>query len=265
MTAIHPTMLQVRGLGKKFGGFEAVSDLSFDLQAGEIMGLVGPNGAGKTTTFNLISGFLGPSAGSVVFRGDDITGKGPDQIARQGLVRTFQLNRLFSKLTVSDNVRNGCHQHERGGVRRFLLPPPGRERRRLDERVARIVETVGLTAQRDSLAEDLSYGDQKLLGIGIAVAARPELIMLDEPFAGMNPTETSRCSALVKHLVEEGMTIFLVDHNMRAIMGICDRVLVLNFGRKIAEGAPERIQSDPNVVACYLGRRDPQAQGAVTC
>lgn len=265
MTVEGSNLLQVSELGKRFGGFEAVSDLSFELKTGEIMGLVGPNGAGKTTTFNLISGFLRPSSGTVIFRGVDITGLGPDRIASKGLVRTFQLNRLFSSLSVVDNIRNGCHLLTRGGIGRFLLPPPKTEHAELEDRVEQIIQTVGLSEQRDARAEDLSYGDQKLLGIGIAMAAGPELVMLDEPFAGMNQTETSRCAALVKQMVGNGISIFLVDHNMRAIMGICNRVLVLNFGRKIAEGEPEKIQSDPEVLACYLGKRETYMQGVTAC
>ncbi len=255
MTEPPSILLKVQGLSKRFGGFDALSGLSFNLETGKIMGLVGPNGAGKTTTFNLISGFLKPTTGTVEFQSKDISRMSPDDISRQGLVRTFQLNKLFSNLTVEENIRNGCHQFEKGGIKRFLLRSPKAERLVLEERVTRLIEMVKLENLKAQRAEDLSYGDQKLLGIGIALATDPELLMLDEPFAGMNNTETERCASLIEQIVDKGTTIFLVDHNMRAIMGICDRVIVLNFGEKIAEDEPEKIQSDPNVIACYLGKK----------
>jgi branched-chain amino acid transport system ATP-binding protein len=255
MTQTPSILLKVQNLSKRFGGFAAVSDLSFELEAGRIMGLVGPNGAGKTTTFNLISGFLKPTTGTVEFQNKNITQLRPDDISRKGLVRTFQLNKLFSNLTVEENIRNGCHQFEPGGIKRFLLRSPYSERRALEDRVTQLLRMVKLETLRGQKAEDLSYGNQKLLGIGIALATEPKLLMLDEPFAGMNNTETERCTRLIKQIVDNGTTIFLVDHNMRAIMGICDQVIVLNFGEKIAEGQPHKIQSDPNVIACYLGTK----------
>jgi branched-chain amino acid transport system ATP-binding protein len=255
MTPSPSIILRVQNLSKSFGGFAAVAGLSFDLEAGRIIGLVGPNGAGKTTTFNLISGFLKPTAGTVEFQSNDITHLNPDEISRQGLVRTFQLNKLFSNLTVEENIRNGCHQFEKGGIKRFLLRSPNSERRALEDRVTRLIQLVKLENLKEQRADDLSYGDQKLLGIGIALATEPKLLMLDEPFAGMNNTETERCASLIKQIVDNGTTIFLVDHNMRAVMGICDHVIVLNFGEKIAEGEPQKIQSDPNVIASYLGRK----------
>ncbi len=255
MTQSPTIILRVQNLSKSFGGFAAVSDLSFDLEPGKIMGLVGPNGSGKTTIFNLISGFLKPTTGTVEFQSNDITHLSPDDISRKGLVRTFQLNKLFSNLTVEENIRNGCHQFEKGGIKRFLLRSPNSERQALEDRVTKLIQLVKLENLKEQRADDLSYGDQKLLGIGIALATEPKLLMLDEPFAGMNNTETERCASLIKQIVDNGTTIFLVDHNMRAIMGICDHVIVLNFGEKIAEGEPEKIQSDPNVIACYLGRK----------
>ncbi len=247
-------ILTVKNISRRFGGFYAVKGLDFNISRGRITGLVGPNGAGKTTTFNLLSGFLQPSEGEIRFKGQSITGFSPDRIARLGLVRTFQLNKLFASLTVEENIKNGCHTYEKGGIQRFLLRSSRAEQQELEERVASIVDMTGLEEMKDQKAGDLSYGDQKLLSIGVALGTEPSLLMLDEPFAGMNQTETGRCVALVRKILDTGVTIFLVDHNMRAIMGICEQVLVINFGEKVAEGKPEEIQADPKVISCYLGR-----------
>ncbi len=248
-------MLKVQGLRREFGGFVAVSDVSFEHREGEILGLVGPNGAGKSTIFNLVSGFLQPTAGRVEYRGRDITGLDFQEVARLGLSRSFQLNKLFGGLTVEENIRIGCHLHEPGGLRRFFFGPNRADRKAFEDRVEAIIERVGVQAMRHQRADELSYGDQKLLGIGVTLGSDPALLMLDEPFAGMNQTETLRCAELVRGIARDGKTVFLVDHNMRAIMGICDRVLVLNFGSLIAGGRPEEVQNNPAVIECYLGRR----------
>jgi len=248
-------ILKVENLSKRFGGFEAVSGLSFSLVSDKIIGLVGPNGAGKTTTFNLISGFLKPNEGNVVFQGQDITGLAPSEIARKGLVRTFQLNKLFSNLSVEENIRIGCHLYEKGGMRRFLFGSRRVEEDEYTERVNQIINFIGLRKLTSKLAADLPYGAQKLLSIGVAVGTAPSLLMLDEPFAGMNETETAQCAELLRKIFNSGTGIFLVDHNMRAIREICDHVLVLNFGKKIAEGSPEEVEKNEDVITCYLGRR----------
>jgi len=245
--------LVVENLSKNFGGFAALSAVSFKLERGEILGLVGPNGAGKTTLFNIITGFLRPSGGSIHFQGRDITHLSPHEIARMGIVRTFQLNKIFLHLTVEENIRIGCYLHEKGGPRRFFFGAPSEEKEYLDEKVRKIIHLIGFEGFKKKMAEDLPYGDQKLLSIGISLGAEPTLLLLDEPFAGMNPVETGRCVSLLRRIMEQGTTLFLVDHNMRAVMGFCDRIMVLNFGKKIAEGKPAEIRENPEVITSYLG------------
>jgi branched-chain amino acid transport system ATP-binding protein len=248
-----PNFFKVETLSKNFGGFTAVSELSFRLARGEIMGLVGPNGAGKTTVFNLVTGFLKPSKGRVIFKDEEITYLEPHEIARGGLVRTFQLNKIFSSLSVEENVRIGCYGYERGGLMRFLFNPPKNERDDMEEAVNSILDLIGLKGLRKKIAADLSYGDHKRLGIGISLGTKPTLLLLDEPFAGMNPVETQKCMDILRRIVDQGITILLIDHDMRAVMGICETILVLNFGKKIAEGKPEEIRENPEVVTTYLG------------
>lgn len=256
MTRSDGSLLSVREISKRFGGFTAVRKVSFRLEAGEVVGLVGPNGAGKTTIFNLLTGFLKASEGSVVFKGIDITNSRPADIARMGLVRTFQLNKVFPNLTVERNIEIGCHKHEKGGLMSFLFNPSRRDRECVQERVEKILTMVGLRELRKKGADSLSYGDQKLLGIGIALGVAPTLLMLDEPFAGMNPGEAMRCVSSLKRIVGDGTTLFLIDHNMRAVMGFCDRILVINFGEKMAEGKPDEVCTNTAVISCYLGVPD---------
>jgi branched-chain amino acid transport system ATP-binding protein len=253
MTSSGGSLLSVEDLSKSFGGFLAVRKVSFHVEHGEIVGLVGPNGAGKTTIFNLLTGFLRASQGSVVFKGTDITNFRPPDIARMGVVRTFQLNKVFPSLTVERNIEIGCHKREKGGLMSFLFNPSKQDRDAAREMVEKISEMVGLQDLRKKTADSLSYGDQKLLGIGIALGVAPTLLMLDEPFAGMNPKEVMQCVSSLRRIFEDGTTIFLIDHNMRAVMGFCDRILVVNFGEKVAEGKPDDVCADAAVISCYLG------------
>ncbi len=246
-------VLAVEGLTRNFGGFRAVSNLSFEVFAGEIVGLVGPNGAGKTTTFNLITGFLRPTAGRVWFKGQDVTGMPPHELARRGLVRTFQQTRVFGRLTVMDNLRLGVHRHEPGGLRRGLLGLNVEEEAALERRVQEVLEFTGLWHQRDRRAEELPYGEQRMLGIAVALAVEPEVLLLDEPLAGMNPAEADATMALVCRVRERGVTVVLIDHHMETLMRYCDRLIVLHHGEKLAEGCPADVRANPEVVRVYLG------------
>jgi branched-chain amino acid transport system ATP-binding protein len=245
-------ILETRDLTKHFGGLAAVSRVGLTVGEGEIVGLIGPNGAGKTTCFNLLSGFLRPTAGTVVFGGEDITGLRPHQVAARGLVRTFQLTTLFQDMTALENVLLGLHLHGRTGLRqalfsRRIFPPDEVARSR------EILEFTGLGSHADQLARNLPHGHQRVLGIAMALATRPRLLLLDEPVTGMNLDESGRVMALVKTIRDRGTTILLVEHNMRAVMGTCERVVVLNFGQKLAEGTLAAVSTSAAVIEAYLG------------
>lgn len=249
-------ILDVRELTKVFGGFRAVSKLSFSVEPGEILGLVGPNGAGKTTTFNLITGFYTPTAGTILFKGLDVTGRPPHELAQRGLVRTFQNTKVFSRLSVEDNVRTGCYKRMKGGLRRTLFGAPRAEAEALEARVDEIIAFTGLQDSRQKSAEDLPYGDQRTLEIAVALGADPELLLLDEPFAGMNPAEADHCMALIHKTRDSGVTVLLVDHHMDTLMKHCHRLVVMHHGEKLAEGKPGEIERDPKVIETYLGSGD---------
>ena len=248
-------LLEVRGLTVSFGGLVAVNQVSFALEEGEILGLIGPNGAGKTTCFNLISGFLETTAGEVLFRGENVTGAPAHAVARRGLIRTFQKQSLFPALTALDNVMIGQQALLRPSAWRAVFNPAA-ARAEVEAVRCRAGETlmfIGLGAVSDARASELPYGDQRRLAIGIALAARPRLLMLDEPAAGMNPRESGRLRELIARIRETGVTVLLVEHDMSVVMNLADRVVVLDSGRKIAEGKPREIRQDPEVIRVYLG------------
>jgi branched-chain amino acid transport system ATP-binding protein len=248
-------LLAIERIGVRFGGLSALADMTFTVREGELVGLIGPNGAGKTTAFNVITGFLRPSAGEVRFRGRMLNGLAPHEIAERGLVRTFQRTSVFANNTVFENVLIGLHRHGRSSLWDALLALH-RQRaseQELSQEARRILDLMGIASRASELAAALPYGQQRLLGIALALAAKPSMLLLDEPVSGMNATETANIRKLIEKIRASGVTILLVEHDMPMVMSVCDRIIVLNYGRIIAEGSPAAIQSHPEVIKAYLG------------
>lgn len=248
-------ILETKHLTKRFGGLNAIQDLSIDIQEGEITSIIGPNGAGKTTLFNVLTGFLRPDEGECLFKGRNITGLAPYRITRMGMARTFQLIRVFPKLSAVDNILLGCQGLRGDNIVHAILKTKKslHQFNRARERAVRILETVGLLQVADHLASEMSYGQQKLLEIGRVLASDPKVLLLDEPMAGLSMTMIDRMIQLIFELKEQGRTIVLVEHNMGVVMDISDSIIVLSFGRQIASGAPGEILKNPEVVDAYLG------------
>ena len=248
-------MLEIEGLTKFFGGLAALSEVDISVKPGEILGLIGPNGAGKTTFFNLVSGVLRPTRGRVIFEGNDITSEKTHSIAERGIVRTFQATNICPDFTVLKNIILSCHLKPKIGLLETVFHTPSSRRKEKDilHRSQAILDLVGLNVMAGVTARNLAHGHKRILGIAIALAAEPKLLLLDEPLSGMNAEEVSETMKLIRRLWQSGITILLIEHNMRAAMSLCQRIVVLNFGKKIAEGPPEEIKGNQEVIRAYLG------------
>jgi branched-chain amino acid transport system ATP-binding protein len=249
------TLLSVSQVTKRFGGLLATDAISFEVPERTVFAVIGPNGAGKTTLFNAISGFFPPTEGRIAFDGDDITGLPQRKIAARGLVRTYQLVQLFKDLTVAENVQVGFHLVTKGAVGAALLRPRWvrEQEARIREEARDLLTFVGLAAQADMQADTLPYGQQRLLEVARALAAKPKLLLLDEPAAGLNTDETQALADTILRIRDRGITVLLIEHDMSLVMRIAQHIVVLDFGRKIAEGTPEQVKAHPDVIAAYLG------------
>lgn len=258
-------LLEVQDCTKKFGGLTAVNQFTLSMEEGELVGLIGPNGAGKTTAFNLLTGVYAPTSGTITFCGQDITGRKPYQIAACGLSRTFQNIRLFPTLTVLDNVRTAAHLHYQPSLLSAVLRTQKFHQAEAEtEAAARaLLARMGLARFENELARNLAYGEQRRLEIARALATKPKLLLLDEPAAGMNPQEKQDLMAQIRALRDDfGLTILLIEHDMKVVMGISERILVLDYGEIIAQGAPREIRENPKVIEAYLGEADAASQVA---
>lgn len=251
-------VLKINHLSKNFGGISALTDVSFSINKGEIYGLIGPNGAGKTTMFNLITNIFSPSSGEIIFNEENITGLKPHKITEKGICRTYQNIRLFSQMTALENVMVGGHCRIQSGVMRsvFKTKVQRQEEQELKQHAEELLKLVGLKDYKDVLSENLAYGQQRRLEIARALASNPQLLLLDEPAAGMNEKETDSLFDLIKTLQAKGITVLIIEHDMPLVMKLCDRITVLNFGRKLAEGTPLEIQNNEAVIEAYLGSEE---------
>ena len=263
-TATATPLLQLEGVSRHFGGLKVLQDVNLSVPEGGIFGLIGPNGAGKTTVFNLITGLLAPTGGDVRFAGRSLVGTPPFRITQGGIARTFQNIRIFKEMTLLENVIVGMHARLRYGPAGWLLRLPGfvQAERAARERARELLSWMRLDHKADDVADNLSYGEQRKLELARALAAEPRLLLLDEPVAGMNGAEKTELMAEILNIRARGYTIFMIEHDMRFVMGLCERIAVLNFGRIIAEGGPEAIRNDPQVIEAYLGRDEDEPAAA---
>jgi branched-chain amino acid transport system ATP-binding protein len=251
-------VLEIKNVTKSFGGIQALKGVTFSIREGEVYGLIGPNGAGKTTMFNLITNIFAPTSGEIHFRGENITNLKSYKITEKGICRTYQNIRLFPQMTALENVMVGGHSRISSGVFRsvFRTKSQKQEEKQLKEKAEQLLELVGLSDEKEQFAENLSYGQQRRLEIARALASDPKLLLLDEPAAGMNETETDSLFDLIKKIQSMGITVLIIEHDMPLVMRLCDRITVLNFGEKLAEGTPEEIQNNEAVIEAYLGKEE---------